>query len=241
MKINGLPREVKIHHKLVSPDFLFGLRDGFPLTVSIFAYGLVFGVLARQAGLTYYETLLMSALVFAGSSQFAAVAMLTSGVGTFQIIVAAFLLNLRHLLMGASLAPYLKEVRPWKLAVLAHGLNDEAYALTVSRFQQKGASAAYFLAVGIATFIGWFGSTAVSAATGNILGDPRQYGLDFAFLGVFIGLLVPQLKDKATWIAAGAASATALLAARLLPGSWFIILAAAAAVIAGMVTEHYAK
>jgi hypothetical protein len=68
--------------------FLSGLRDGFPLTISIFAYGLVFGVLARQAGLTYTESLLMSGLVFAGSSQFAAVAMLSVGVSTIPIITA---------------------------------------------------------------------------------------------------------------------------------------------------------
>lgn len=225
---------------LIHPDFVSGLRDGLPLTISIFAYGLVFGVLARQAGMTYSETLLMSAVVFAGSSQFAAVAMLSTGTGTLQIVAAVLLLNLRHLLMGASLAPYLKEIRPWKLAVLAHGLNDESYALTISRFQRQGGSAPYFLSVGFATFIGWFGSTAVSAFAGNIIGDPRQYGLDFAFLGVFIGLLIPQLTDTASRVSAGAATITALLAVQFIPGNWYIILAALTAVLAGVVTEKYA-
>lgn len=219
-------------------DFTRGLRDGFPLAVSIFAYGLVYGVLARQAGLTYMETLLMSAVVFAGSSQFAAVAMISAGVGAAQIIGAALLLNLRHLLMGASLAPYLCGIKPWKLAVLAHGLNDESYALTISRFQRYGGSAAYFLAAGIATFAGWFGSTVVSAAAGNFLGDPKKLGLDFAFYGVFIGLLVPQLKDRPAVAAAVAASVTAVLGARFIPGNWYIILAALSAAVVGMVTEN---
>lgn len=223
------------------PDLLSGLRDGFPLTISIFAYGLVFGVLARQAGMTSAETLLMSAFVFAGSAQFAAVALLSTGVGTLQIITAVLLLNLRHLLMGASLAPYLKDVGPWKLAVLAHGLNDESYALTISRFQKQGGSASYFLAVGLATFVGWMASTAVSVLAGNVIGDPRKYGLDFAFLGVFIGLLIPQLIDNTAVISASAAAITALLAARFIPGNWYIILAALAAVIAGVVTEKHAK
>lgn len=217
-------------HMWDRPDFISGLRDGLPLAISIFAYGLVFGVLARQAGMTTAETLFMSAIVFAGSAQFAAVAMLNTGAGTLQIILAVLLLNLRHLLMGASLAPYLKNVRPWKLAVLAHGLNDESYALTISRFQRQGGSAAYFLSVGLATFIGWMASTAVASLFGNIIGDPRRYGLDFAFLGVFIGLLVPQLTDHASRVSAVAATITALLAARYLPGNWYIILAAIAAV-----------
>ncbi|WP_269456781.1 AzlC family ABC transporter permease [Thermanaeromonas toyohensis] len=92
----------------------------------------------------------------AGSSQFVAISMTAAGATASQIILATFLLNLRHLLMGASLAPYLVGVKFWKLAILGHFLNDESYALTISRFQ-----------------------------------------LDFAFLGAFIGLLVPQLKDMA--------------------------------------------
>lgn len=218
-------------------DFVSGLREGFPLAVSIFAYGLVFGVLARQAGLTYFDALLMSGVVFAGSSQFAAVAMISAGVGAGQIITATLLLNLRHLLMGASLAPYLQKVKPWKLALLAHGLNDESYALTISRFQRHGGSAAYFLAVGIATFIGWFGSTVVSAAGVNFLGDPKRLGLDYAFYGVFIGLLVPQLKDRPTVAAAATGAVSAVLAARFIPGNWYIMIAALIAVIVGMVTE----
>jgi 4-azaleucine resistance transporter AzlC len=218
--------------------FLTGLRDGFPLTVSIFAYGLVFGVLARQAGLTYTESLLMSAFVFAGSSQFAAVAMISTGAGTLQIITATLLLNLRHLLMGASLAPYLRRTKPWRLAILAHGLNDESFALTITHFHKNGGNGTYFFAVAIATFVGWFGSTAVSAAFGNFLVDPKKLGLDFAFYAVFIGLLVPQLKDKPTIIAAVAAALTSILTARFMPGNWHIILAALSAVLAGMVTNH---
>jgi 4-azaleucine resistance transporter AzlC len=222
----------------VRQEFFTGIRDGLPLTASIFAYGLVFGVLARQAGLSYAEALLMSAAVFAGASQFAAVAMLTTGMAAMPIIMATLLLNLRHLLMGASLAPYLKKTKAWKLAILAHGLNDESFALTSAYFSQHGGSTAYFLAAGIATFIGWFGSTIVSAATGNFLGDPVRFGLDFAFYGVFIGLLIPQIKDRAALAAALTASLAAVLAAKHLSGNWYIILATAAAVAVGMVAHH---
>lgn len=221
-------------------DFRAALQEGAPLALSIFAYGLVFGVLARQAGLTYGETVIMSAAVFAGSAQFVAVGLMGAGAGAGQIVLATLLLNLRHLLMGASLAPYLSGTRLWKLALLAHGLNDESYALTASRFRRCGGSAAYFLGAGAVTFLAWLGSSALAAAVGNAFGDPRWYGLDFAFLGAFIGLLIPQLKDKVSWLAFGAAAVAALLAGQALPGKWYIIIAALAATAAGVVGEAHA-
>lgn len=220
-------------------NFRPGLKEGAPLALSIFAYGLVFGVLARQTGLTYWETLLMSGAVFAGASQFVAINMIAAGAAWGQIILATLMLNLRHLLMGASLAPYLAGVKVWKLAIMAHGLNDEAYAVTISRFQRYGGSAAYFLGAGAVTFSGWLLSSALAGAVGNILSDSHRYGLDFAFLGAFIGLLVPQLKNAETWAAFGAAALAALIIIRMLPGKWYIIAALIAAMV-GVVVETYA-
>jgi len=225
---------------LTETDFRSGFKEAIPLVFSIFAYGLVFGILARQSGLTYWETVLMSGVVFAGSSQFVAVSMIAAGATASQIILATFLLNLRHLLMGASLAPYLVGVKFWKLAILGHFLNDESYALTISRFQRFGGSAAYFLGAGIATFVGWFFSSALAGLFGNILGDPHQYGLDFTFLGAFIGLLVPQLKDMQSWTAFGVAAVVSLTVAQALPGKWYIIIAALVAATSGVVMETYA-
>jgi len=222
------------------PDFFTALKEGFPLALSIFAYGLVFGVLARQAGLNWGETVVMSAAVFAGSAQFVAVGLLGSGASAGQIILATFLLNLRHLLMGASLAPYLAGVRLGKLAVLAHGLNDESYALTVSRFRRFGGSAAYFLGAGVITFLGWLGSSVLAGAVGNAFGDPRRYGLDFAFLGAFLGLLIPQLKNRESWVCCGVAAGAALFASQVLPGKWYVIVAALVGAAAGVGVEFYA-
>lgn len=222
-------------------DFNSGIKEGLPLALSIFAYGLVYGVLARQNGLSWWETVLMSVVVFAGSAQFVAVSLIAAGVGAGQIVLATLLLNLRHLLMGASLAPYLAKVKTWKLAVLAHGLNDESYALTVNRFHRYGGSASYFLGAGVITFLGWVISSALAGAVGNMLGDPKSYGLDFAFLGAFIGLLVPQLKNKETWASFWAAAIVALLVSQMLPGKWYIIIAALLGAVIGVVTETHAN
>ncbi|MEW6662076.1 MAG: AzlC family ABC transporter permease [Bacillota bacterium] len=220
--------------------FWLGIKEGAPLACSIFAYGLVFGLLARQGALSYWETLLMSGAVFAGSSQFVAVSMMAVGAAPGQIILATFLLSLRHLLMGASLAPYLAGVKFWKLAVLAHFLNDESYALTVNRFQQFGGSAAYFLGVGVATFVGWFLSSALAGIMVKGVGDLRVYGLDFAFLGAFIGLLIPQLKDARTWTCFVVAALVALAVIQVLPGKWYILIAALAAGTVGAFMETQA-
>ena len=222
-------------------DFRSGLKEGMPLALSIFAYGLVFGVLARQAGLSYWETVLMSGLVFAGSAQFVAVGMVASEASIGQIVLATLLLNLRHLLMGASLAPYLAKVKPWKLALLAHGLNDEAYALTISRFQRLGGSAAYFFGTGTATFLGWFFSSALAAVAGSLPGDPQHFGLGFAFLGAFIGLLIPQITGWTSWIVSVIAAVTALFAGQTLQGKWYILVAALVAAATGAVIESYAN
>lgn len=223
-----------------SGDFWTGLRQFTPLAVSIFGYGLAFGVLARQAGLSVPEIALMSALVFAGSSQFVAIGMIGAGASAGQIILATLLLNLRHLLMGASLAPYLVGVPLCKLAGLAHFIVDEAYALSIDRFRKYGGSAGYLLGAGMGAFVAWLSSTVVSGTVGNLLGDPYALGLDFAFVACFIGLLVPQLNGVEAWISFLVATVVSLAAGRVLPGKWYIVVAAVAAAAAGTVVESCA-
>lgn len=218
-----------------------GLKEFTPLAISIFGYGLAFGVLARQSGLTVLEVALMSSFVFAGSSQMVAVGMIAAGASAGQIILTTLLLNLRHLLMGASLAPYLAGLPLWKLAGLAHCIVDEAYALSIERFRRYGGSAAYLVGAGAGAFIAWFSSTVAAAAAGNLVRNPYALGLDFAFIGCFIGLLVPQLDSLATWVSFAVAAVVSLAASQTLPGKWYIIIAAIAAAIAGTVVESYAS
>ena len=122
-------------------------------------------------------------------------------------------------------------------AITVRRLDDESYALTISRFQRYGGSALYFLGAGVITFLGWVASSALAGAVGNVLGDPRRYGLDFAFLGAFIGLLVPQLKNRGAWVSFGTAAIVAILVSQELPGKWHIIIAALLAAAAGVVVE----
>ena len=122
-----------------------GARDTLTTVVpSIVAYGVVWGGLARQAGLSLGELVAMCLLVTAGTAQFVALPMLQAGAPAWLLIVTTYIVNLRHYLMAASLAPYFAHLSRARLAVLAHGISDESYALTMARFARQAAHPAYF-------------------------------------------------------------------------------------------------
>jgi len=122
-----------------------GVRDAATTVVpSVVAYGAVWGGLARQGGLSLGEIVAMCLLVSAGTAQFVALPMLAAGAPAWLLVVTTYIVNLRHYLMAASLAPYFATLSRWRLALLAHGLSDEAYALSLARFAHHPARPAYF-------------------------------------------------------------------------------------------------
>ncbi|MDI7250530.1 MAG: AzlC family ABC transporter permease [Bacillota bacterium] len=204
----------------------------------IATYGAVFGSLAHQAGLTFPVTVAMSALVFSGTAQFAALPLLQAAVGPQQLFVTAFLLSLRHLAMGLSLAPQLRSLKPGHRLVLAHGMNDESYALTVSHAARHGFDARYMLGTGLATFIAWTASTAAGTLLGGVVTDPAGWDLDFAFPAVFIALLVPLADGRAGVAAAITGALMALAAGPLLAGGGHILAGALAAAVVGGIVDR---
>ena len=219
-------------------EFLDGLRAGLPLVVGLIPFALAYGILAKQVGLTLAETVSMSVLVFAGAAQFIAVKMYGAGAAAGLIIITVFLINLRHLLMGAHLAPYLKRLPLWKQGLLAFGMTDESYVLTAARFAASNPSPWFQAGASASVFIPWVLISGLGAGLGNFIANPLSWGLDFAMTATFIVLLVPQLKDARTLAVAGLAGLTALAGAIYLPGKWYIIAAALAGTLAGGVSEE---
>ena len=217
---------------------LQALLDSIPVALGIATYGVVFGALARQAGLTLLDSLGMSALVFSGSAQFVALPLLQAGVGPAELFVTALLVSLRHLVMGLSLGPRVRGLAFGHRLVLAFGLNDEAYGLTTWHASRHGFNPAYMRGAGLATFLAWTTGTAAGAAFGAILPDPARWGLDFAFTAVFIALLVPQVKGKAGLAAAVAGGLTAVLSAPLLGGGGQVLAGALAAAAVGGILDR---
>jgi 4-azaleucine resistance transporter AzlC len=212
-----------------------GFRQSIPVALSVFAYGLVFGVLAKQANLSFLEALLMSVLVYAGASQFTALGLWVTPLPALTIILTTFIINLRHILMGASLYPYIRKLKALPRNIILYFMSDESWALTMGQFQAGKRNGAFLFGAGIALGFGWWGSTVVGYLLGNLIENPKSWGLDFAFLAVFIALLVAQWRGKKSvipWLVAGA---VAVAASYLLPGKWYILLGGLAGSLAGVI------
>ena len=204
-----------------------GVRDGIvaslALVPSVFVYGTVFGGLAVQAGLQPLQVLGMSVLVFAGASQFVAVPMLAAGAPALAIVVTTYVINMRHYLMAATLAPSFRTFpRRW-LALVAHVINDESFAVAVARHNPPDPWV--FVGSAIAVSGAFLAGVSVGTPLGGLVGHPERWGLDFAFPAVFLALVALQLRRRADWLVALAAAVVAVAVALVLPGTWHVVIA----------------
>ena len=154
--------------------FLIGIRKTIPLMIGVIPFGLAYGIMGSQAGLTIMEIALMSIVVFAGSAQFMAVGMISQNIGFLFIIFSTFLINLRHLLMGMSLSPYLKKLRNGWLYGLAFGMVDESYAVTINHFQDSETgegNPSFMLGSAAGMYIFWIASSVIGALLGYSVND----------------------------------------------------------------------
>ncbi len=213
---------------------LRGARMCAPIAASGFAIGLVFGVLARQAGLGAGEATLMSALVFAGAAQFVVMGLWASPVPVATVVLATLIVNLRHLLMGAALAPYFTGLSRLKAYGSAFFMADENWALAMGEFGKGRQDAAFLIGGGLIMCASWTTSTLIGGSLGTAISDPARWGLDFAFTAVFLALLCGMWRgrrDLLPWILA---AAVAVAAERWLPGQWYILLGGLAGSLAGV-------
>lgn len=226
------------NYLLTEPDFWQGVINSGPILLGVIPFGIACGVMGLTAGLTAGETIAMSFLVFAGASQFIAITMLGAGItASTAIIFTTLLVNLRHVLMGASLAKYLVQQPFSRQVVLSFLLTDEAYALTISRIYQGGYSAAHHLGVSVSMYITWGFSTIAGVFIGSYIPDPLAWGLDFAMPATFLVLLFPRLTDRISLMVCMVAGLIAVVGALYLPGKWYMIAACVGAVLVGGIME----
>ncbi|GAB4400982.1 MAG: hypothetical protein Kow00123_09690 [Anaerolineales bacterium] len=175
----------------------------------------------------------MSAIVHAGSSQFAALGMWLSATPS-AIVLTTLIINLRHLLMGASVAPYLKHLPlRWKM-LLALWMSDESYATAIAAYERGRGSEWHFLGANLCIWIVWWPSGLAGAVAGQSIPDLSRYGLEMVFPLAFIGLAASFFKGRASAVAAGVAAVAAVLGAVWLPGNWHIIGAGLLGSLAGL-------
>src|SRR6266700_7687588 len=204
---------------------LLGARRTIPLAISGFTIGFVFGVLAHQAKLSIVDAMLMSGLVYAGASQFVALSLWTAiPFPVTTIILTTFIVNMRHLLMGASLRPWFANLSPWKVYASVFFMVDESWALTMSDFAKGGRDAGFLFGSGFILYVAWVSSAVIGRTVGAWIQNPVQWGLDFAFTAVFTALLVGMWKGKSNLLPLAVAAIVAVAAAHWLPGKWYILL-----------------
>ncbi len=221
-------------------EFLAGVKAELPILLGVLPFGLIYGVLASGAGLPASLAQAMSSIVFAGSAQFIAAQLIGAGTPALVLILTTLVVNLRHMLYSASVAPYIKHLRPrWKW-LLAYLLTDEAYTVTILHYQesddpQPADKHWFFLGAGLALWSTWQVSTGVGIFVGAQV--PASWSLDFTLALTFIALVVPALKDRAGWVAALVGGTVAVLAAGL-PFKLGLILAALTGILAGLAVER---
>jgi len=220
-------------------EFFAGVRAELPLLFGAFPFGLIYGFLAREAGVPPAAAVAMSSIVFAGSAQFIGTQLFSAAAPGLIILLTTFVVNLRHVLYSASVAPYLRQLRPaWKW-LLGYLLTDEAYAVTITRLRSgsQGNHNAhwFFLGAGLALWISW----QVSSALGVVLGAriPSGWDLEFALPLIFIAITLPILTDRAARMAAVVAAVIAVLAWAA-PMRLGLMAGAIAGIAAGMLAER---
>jgi len=221
-------------------EFWRGVRATFPLVVGAIPFGIIFGALAVNSGLSAGAAAAMSAFVFAGSSQFIAAGLVGSGAGILIIVVTTFVVNLRHSLYSVTLAPHMKHLPQRWLAPLGFWLTDESFLVVAERYRQHDASPFkhwFFLGSAIFMYTNWQICTWIGIFAGQTLPNPAGWGLDFALIVTFIGMVAPGLRSRPVTASVLAAGVTALLLAEL-PNQLGLIVAALVGVAAGMLAER---
>jgi 4-azaleucine resistance transporter AzlC len=205
-----------------------GARRVAPLVLPAAAFGLSFGVLAGAAGMGRLAPVVMSATTFGGSAQFAAASILDEGGAVVAAIAAAILLNARYVPIGISVAP-LFEGPAWRRLLEGQLVVDESWAIAnqgEGRFDRG-----VLLGAGLVLYVCWVVTTAIGAVAGDLLGDPERLGLDAAFPALFLALLVPQVRDRTTLLAALGGAAVALVLVPIAPAGVPILAAAGVCLI----------
>lgn len=217
-------------------EFFAGARDTLPILLGVAPFGLVFGALALEAGLSALQAQGLSLLVFAGSAQFVTVDLIRHGAAPVVIVLTISMVNLRHALYSASLAPHVARLPGRWRAALGWLLTDEAFAVSTPRYRSSDLTHAhwYLLGSGLALWTCWQLSTAAGILFGASI--PEGWSLDFALPLTFLAMVIPTLTDRPTTVTAITAGILAVVLAGL-PYGLGLVAAAAAAIGVGVAVE----
>ena len=232
--------DIHTHHQPAA-EFWLGVRHELPLQLGVVPFGLVFGILGLASGLTSLQTILLSSILFGGASQVVFAQLWAAGTPPLVVGGSVGVVNLRHVLYSASMAQYLGHLPlRWRI-LLGYLLTDEAYAVSIKRFQDGLDSPHqhyHLLGSGMTLWVAWQTSTIIGVIAGTTI--PDTWSLSFAIPLTFIAVVAPSIRRRADLVACVVAAALSLICQPLPWKSW-IIVAACGGITAGWLTQYLAK
>jgi predicted branched-subunit amino acid permease len=224
------------------PEFRQGVRDSLSVAPGLAAWGLMTGVAMMNSGMSLAEALLMGVIVFAGSSQLAAIPLLVAGAPMWVILATGFCVNLRFVVFSAHMRPYVMHLPLWERLVTGYLTTDLTYVMFVRKFpnhdvndEQRRAHQAYLAGNSCVNWFSWVGFSVVGIVLANFI--PTAWGLSFAGILALLGILCSLASSQLRVVSAGVAGAAAV-AAFALPFKLNILVAIAAAVALCLVLEE---
>ena len=220
----------------MNKDFLTGARGALPILLGVIPFAMISGVAAVSVGLTFFETMGMSVIVFAGASQLAVFQLMSVGSPWFIMVLTAWVINLRFTMYSATLAPYLQKLSVWQKALLAYMLSDQAFGISLSHFvtNEKVNHRWFYFGAALTIWIAWQISAVIGALLGALV--PASWGFDFAFPLSFMALMFAALCDRPTVVAALVGGIIAVLTQEV-PYNTGLVLAIFLGIAAGYLAE----
>ena len=223
--------------------FVEGMITAFPLLLGFVPVAFMLGAEAAQKDFSSVLIMFLTMVNFAGGSEFAAIELWTSPPSVLFIIFVTFMVNSRHIIMEATLAPHIKHLPKRKILTTLFFMADEVWALAIQDISKqhkqtpskKGFRFDFYLGVALSLYVTWSTFAGLGAYYGGMLGDLHQYGLHMAFPALFIVILVSMWNGKHNALPWAVSAAVAMLAYQYLPGGWYVILGT----LSGMLVANF--
>lgn len=222
-------RTAQINHNfgkeaMLNKDIKDALKSGFPIFIGYVPPAIAFGILAKSCEVSLIETLMFSAVVFAGASQFIALNLLMTGMGFSGIILTTLLVNFRHFLMSSYLATRMTSMAKRFKFLIAFGVTDEVFS--VLSFANRRLTKTFVFILQLSAYTGWVTGTAAGYIMGGFLPQVLTRSMGVALYALLLAILIPELKTSARALVLTIASGllnTLLIKIDVLPGGWNII------------------
>jgi 4-azaleucine resistance transporter AzlC len=231
----------KVQHTEEQDRWREGVKRALPIVLGYIPIGFAYGVLADKSGLSPWNAIIMSVIVFAGSAQFIAVGLFAGGAGSLTVILTTFIVNLRHLLMSAALAPFMSKWKKRDLCLFSFELTDESFALHSTKTAELNKRRNEALALNVTAQISWVAGSVIGVVASGLILDIRPLGIDYALSAMFIGLLVSQCRDISRVLTAVIAGITATLLYLSGMNQFYVIVATVFAATCGMGVQQWIK